>query len=218
MMEILLIRHGETDWNVQKRLQGHRDIPLNAKGLHQAAAVGQALARERLDAVVSSDLRRTMQTAQAIAAHHRLPLQLDAALRERCYGALEGLSYGEMRARHPELYALWRARDPQARYPVGDGRAERQAETLEEFSRRTLAALRNLAESHQRGRIAVVTHGGVLDCVYRAAKDIDLSRPRDFDIFNASVSRLSWNGRSWEIQAWCEVAHLQGLVLDEVDR
>jgi len=211
---MLLIRHGETDWNVEKRLQGHRDIPLNAKGSHQAAALGQALAGERLDAIVSSDLQRTMQTAQAIAAHHQLPLQLDAALRERCYGALEGLSYGEMRARHPEFYALWRARDPQARYPGGDNHAE----TLEEFSQRTLAAMRGLAERHRQGRIAVITHGGVLECVYRAAKGIDLSRPRDFDIFNASVSRLSWNGQGWEIHAWGEVAHLQGLVLDEVDR
>src|SRR5690349_6665287 len=117
MTEILLIRHGETAWNAARRLQGHLDIPLNDHGQRQAEAVARALQDTPIDAIYSSDLQRARATAQPLADAHDLALQLDAALRERCFGAFEGLIYEELEARFPVAYTQWRVRDPDARFP-----------------------------------------------------------------------------------------------------
>lgn len=212
--EILLIRHGETDWNVEKRLQGHLDIPLNAEGERQAAALGLALAQEPLDLIFASDLQRAAQTAQAIAAPRGMTIQIDADLRERCYGAFEGLRYVDISERYPDGYAAWRARDIDARYPMGRAHAE----TLREFSQRTIGAITRLAALHRHKKIAIVTHGGVLECAYRLANGVGLLPPRDFDIFNASINRLRWNGAALQVVQWADVAHLADLALDEVDK
>jgi probable phosphoglycerate mutase len=214
MTEILLIRHGETDWNVEKRLQGHIDIGLNGKGRWQAEALGMTLANEALDAVYASDLQRAVLTAQAIANYQGLTVQKDSLLRERCYGALEGMSYQEINQVYPDTYIAWRAREIHARYPAGDN----PAETLLEFSNRVVNAVIALADRHTSEKIAIVTHGGVLDCVHRAAAGQSLSVKRDFDIFNAGINRLLWDGRVLRIERWGEIAHLAEAALDELDR
>jgi probable phosphoglycerate mutase len=211
MTEILLIRHGETAWNAERRLQGQIDIPLNEEGQRQAAALARALADEAVDAIISSDLRRAHSTAQAVAEAVGLPLQTDAGLRERCFGAFEGLLYTEMEARYPEAYAQWRVRDPHARYPHG----ERKAETLAEFSQRAVAAVSRIADVHRGRRIVIVSHGGVLDCVYRTAHGMPITAPRDFDVLNASINRLSWNGDTLQVLRWSDSNHLLGS-LDEL--
>src|SRR4051812_37904247 len=164
MTEIFLIRHGETAWNAERRLQGHLDIPLNEEGERQAAALARALAGESVDMIVSSDLSRAASTARAVADVLGLPLQTDATLRERCFGAFEGLLYDELEARFPQAYAQWRVRDPHARYPDG----ERRAETFAEFAQRAVDAVTRIADMHRGKRILIVSHGGVLDAVYRA--------------------------------------------------
>lgn len=214
MTEILLIRHGETDWNVEKRLQGHIDISLNDKGRWQAKTLGSALVDEKLDAIYASDLKRAWTTAQAIAIHQELPVRKDARLRERCYGALEGMSYQEIKQTYPETYIAWRSREIHARYPCG----ESPAETLLEFSDRVVNAVIELAKQHPQQKIVIVTHGGVLDCVHRAAAGKSLSVVRDFDIFNAGINRLCWDGNALHITQWGEVAHLAEAALDETDR
>ena len=119
-MEILLIRHGETDWNRARRMQGHIDIPLNNEGLRQAKALGAALASEKLDAIYTSDLQRAKLTAQAVADIYQMPLIIDEQLRERCYGVFEGLKYREVAEQFPDEFALWQARDLHARFPAGE--------------------------------------------------------------------------------------------------
>jgi len=215
MTELILIRHGETAWNAEKRLQGHLDIPLNEEGLRQAAALGAALADEGLDAIVSSDLQRALQTAQAVADRAGLPVQVDRGLRERCFGAFEGLLYGEIGERYPEAHAAWKARDRHARYPAG----VHVAETLDEFFRRVVGTIERLVQGRGWRKVALVTHGGVLDCIYRAASDrIDFAAPRDFDILNASINRVRWTPQGMQILQWADVAHLSPAVLDEIDR
>jgi probable phosphoglycerate mutase len=202
MTEILLIRHGETDWNVEKRLQGHVDIVLNAEGKRQATALGRVL------------LQRAAQTAQAIAAPRGMAVHIEPALRERCYGALEGLRYSDINERYPDAYAAWCARDIDARYPMG----RNNAETLREFSQRAIGVIKRLATVHDNKKIAVVTHGGVLECVYRAASGVGLLPRRDFPIFNASINRIMWNATAMQISRWGDVAHLTHIALDEVDK
>lgn len=214
MTEILLIRHGETDWNTERRLQGHLDIALNAEGVRQAQALGQALRVEPLDAIFASDLSRARQTAEAIAAGRSMPVQIEPGLRERCYGAFEGLRHEDIRQRYPKAYAAWQARELDARMPHG----EQPGETLREFSARAVATLVGLVVARQWGRIAVVSHGGVLECICREARGLGWEKPRDFDIRNASINRLHWNGSSLSVLDWGEIAHLRQEALDEVDR
>ncbi|MBV8665791.1 MAG: histidine phosphatase family protein [Burkholderiaceae bacterium] len=215
MVEILLIRHGETDWNAEKRLQGHLDIELNAEGRRQAQALAEALRGEDLGAVFASDLQRARHTAAPLAAMRGLPVQIEPQLRERCYGAFEGLRYADIGERYPEAYQAMLAREPDARFPMGANRAE----TLREFSERSLTALgavvKRAVESAGLRRIAVVTHGGVLDCINRAARGLDLAQKRDFDIPNAGINRLSWKNGAMQIHQWADVAHLP-TALDEV--
>lgn len=214
MIEILLIRHGETDWNAEKRLQGHLDIGLNAEGERQARALGLALLDEPLGAIYASDLQRAKSTAQAIAVPRGMTVLIDAGLRERCYGAFEGLRHVDIGERYPQAFADWRAREIDARYPDGAN----QAETLREFSARVLRAINAIAVSGQHKKIAIVTHGGVLECVYREAKGIGYGSPRDFDILNASINRIVWNGDCLQVVGWSDVTHLVDPALDEVDK
>ena len=215
MIEILLIRHGETAWNAEKRLQGHLDIPLNAEGERQAAALGAALANEPLDAIFSSDLRRAMQTAQAVADVQGKTVSIDPGLRERCFGAFEGLQYHEIEARYPEAYAAWRARDRHARYPSG----KHVAETLDEFFNRVTGTVDRILRQGNYRKVAVVTHGGVLDCLYRAASErLDFTAPRDFEVLNASINRLRWTPEGMRVMQWADVTHLDPAVLDEIGR
>lgn len=215
MTEILLIRHGETAWNAQRRLQGHLDIPLNEVGVRQARALARSLDDEQLDAVFASDLQRARQTAQAIAEARGMTVTLDRGLRERCYGAFEGLLHTEVKDRYPEAYMAWKARDVDARFPPG----VHVAETTREFAQRTVSAILGIVAGGAYRRIAIVCHGGVLECAYRAAQDMDFGRPRDFDILNASINRFSSDGKSLRLLQWGDVKHLESLdaaALDEL--
>lgn len=217
VLDILLIRHGETAWNAERRLQGQLDVPLNAHGERQAAALTQGLAGEALDAVYCSDLQRTRQTASGLAATRGLPLQQDASLRERCYGGFEGLLYAELEARFPAEYAAWLAREPDAPFPAGAS----QGETLRAFAERAVTAVLRLAEAARRDglrRIAIVSHGGVLESVYREVHGLGHLPPRDFPIPNAGINRLRHDGTRLQIVGWAEVGHLERLAaLDEID-
>jgi probable phosphoglycerate mutase len=214
MTDILLIRHGETAWNRMRRMQGHIDIGLNDAGQRQAQSLARALQSERPSAIYASDLQRARNTAQAVADIHQLSVHIDIALRERCYGAFEGLMYDEISLQHPEAFALWQSRDPQARFPAG----EREAETLEEFHQRSVDVITRIAQQHPDQRIVIVTHGGVLDCLYRAAHDVPITSPRDFAILNAAINRLHWDGHKFRVLQWGDAAHIEAYGLDEIDR
>ena len=216
--EILLIRHGETAWNAGKRLQGHWDIALNAQGQMQADALGHALRAEPLAAIISSDLQRAQQTAQALAARQTQAgaqkVVSDAGLRERCYGAFEGLYYSDISQRYPAAFAAWQERDIDAIFPPG----ERAGESFRNFYARSVTAILHWARQYPGQKIALVAHGGVLECAYRAALGLPLSTPRDFPVLNASINRLRLDGDVLQLISWGEVAHLDHMALDEVDQ
>ena len=210
---ILLIRHGETAWNAMRRLQGHIDIPLNAEGERQAGALAGALAAESVDVIVSSDLQRARQTAQAVAEHYEgFEVQTDANLRERCYGVFEGMLYTEVEQQYPADFALWQARDIDAVMPPG----ERVAESFRQFYARATSAIREWAERHPGKTIAIVAHGGVLECAYREAVGMQLDSPRDFQVKNASINRFSFADGKLALTSWGEVEHLSLAAMDDV--
>jgi 2,3-bisphosphoglycerate-dependent phosphoglycerate mutase len=205
--QILFIRHGETDWNRIKRIQGHIDIPLADTGIEQARLLGQRFAREakegaRVDAIYSSDLQRAQQTAQPIADALALPLQLDAGLRERSYGAFQGYDSEQVAERFPDEYAHWQTRDP--------GFAPPEGESQRAFYHRVLHALEPIVAAHPDGRIVVVAHGGVLDCVHRFARGLALEAPRDYALLNTSMNVVDFDGGKATIVTWADVTHLGG--------
>lgn len=210
--QLILIRHGETAWNAERRLQGHIDIGLNGEGQRQADALAAALAGERLDAVIASDLQRALQTAQAVAGGRGLPVHQDAALRERCYGGFEGLLYAEIEQRFPSEFAAWQARDVDALMPHG----ARQAESFRQFYARSVGAILSWAALHPGQAIAIVAHGGVLECAYRAALGLPLETPRNFPVLNASINRFEVAGGALRLQSWGETTHLAPRALDEL--
>ena len=214
--QILFIRHGETDWNRIKRIQGHIDIPLAESGVAQAQQLGVRVAQEvqsgaRLDAIWSSDLLRAQQTAQPIAEAMGLPVQLTEGLRERNYGAFQGHDSDEIAERFPDEYAHWQTRDP--------GFAPPEGESQREFYHRVLHALEPILAMHPGGRIACVAHGGVLDCVYRFANGLALDAPRAWPLLNTSVNVVDFERGDYVTQArvvaWGDVAHLGGVSADD---
>ncbi|WP_144112085.1 histidine phosphatase family protein [Paraburkholderia sp. BCC1886] len=216
--QILFIRHGETEWNRIKRIQGHIDIPLATTGVEQAQRLAQRLAQEaqeaqdgemRLDGIYSSDLQRAQQTAQPIADALGLPLQLREALRERSYGAFQGLDSDEIAVRFPEPYAHWQTRDPDFAPPEG--------ESLRQFYERVVQAVRPLVAAHPGGRIACVAHGGVLDCVRRFAGKLPLDAPRDYALLNTSLNVVDFidDGSRAVIVSWADVSHLDAPSADD---
>lgn len=204
---LIAIRHGETAWNAETRLQGQIDIPLNVVGQRQAAALAPALRDEGLHGVYASDLGRAWQTAQALAGPLGLPLWADAGLRERGFGQLEGHTYAEIDAHWPELARRWRTREPGWAPPGG--------ESLQGFADRCIGTIDRLARAHPGQTIAVVCHGGVLDCLYRAATHVALDRPRSWDLGNAAINRLLHTPQGFSLIGWNDSAHLEGLTLDE---
>lgn len=210
--KIVLIRHGETAWNAERRLQGHIDIALNDEGERQAQALARALAGEHFDAIYASDLQRAFQTASAVAALQGMPVTADPALRERCYGGFEGLLYAEIERRYPRQFAAWQARDIDGDMPDG----VRVAETFRQFYARCVHAFTAIAARHPGQTLALVAHGGVLECAYRAALGLSLETPRDFPVRNASINRFAMQDGVLVLTSWGEIEHLRCDVLDEM--
>jgi probable phosphoglycerate mutase len=204
---VLAIRHGETEWNRDGRIQGHLDIALSATGRWQARRLGQALAEEAIAAVYASDLSRALETAQAVARGRDRPVVTDTGLRERGFGSFEGLSYAQIHARWPELGERWRRRDPAFGAPGG--------ETLESFYERSVATASRLAAGHPGETIALVAHGGVMDCLYRAASRVTLDAPRSWQLGNAAINRLLYTPQGFTLVGWADTGHLDGEALDE---
>ncbi len=197
---ICLVRHGETEWNAEGRVQGQVDIPLSAVGLAQAQAAAQALAQHDFSAVYSSDLMRVRQTAEPAVRRLALPLQLDAGLRERHYGIFERMLYTEVRSRYPEHYARFRDKDPAFDFETG--------ESLTGFFDRSVAAVRRIAERHAGEQTLVFTHGGVLDMIYRYANALGLSAAREFGTPNAGLNWIEIGSGRWQVVHWADVSHL----------
>ncbi len=200
---LIFIRHGETDWNRQQRFQGQIDVPLNALGHQQAARLAQRLAGEPPDAMISSDLLRTRETSAPLALAWGKSLRLDAGLREQHFGIFEGLDVPTIKAQHPALWARWLEHDGDFALPGG--------ENLVQFHRRVVDTVAVLAAAHAGQRIAIVTHGGVLDMLWRAAHGLPVSGLRDCEIPNTGINRLRWIEGSLSIDSWADAAHLDGL-------
>lgn len=201
---LLLIRHGETAWNAEHRIQGQLDIPLSPTGVWQAGRVAERLAGAPIDAVITSDLARAALTAAPLAAALGLPAQPDPRLRERSFGVFEGFTVEQIATRWPEAFVAWRARDPAWAMDGGESGAQ--------FIARVLAALHDLVVAYAGRTIAVVAHGGTLDVAYRFALDLAWDAPRRHVMTNAAINRMQATAPPLQLALldWGDVAHLAG--------
>ena len=197
---IVAIRHGETAWNKDTRLQGHLDIALNETGRWQAQRVAHALRDEPVAAIYSSDLQRAHHTAQAISQAVQCPVHTVRHLRERSFGHFEGKTWAELETDWPAQAQAWRQRVPDFA-PTG-------GETLLQLRARIEQALNELAARHIGEQIVLVAHGGVLDVLYRIATQLDLQAPRTWQLGNAAINRLLWTPQGTSLVGWGDVAHL----------
>lgn len=204
-----MVRHGETAWNAEKRIQGQQDIALNETGLAQAKAAAAGFSGLPVTALYSSDLLRARQTAECLAQTLGLTPQLLPEFRERRYGLFECLTYSEARLAHPEDYACFERRDASRALPGG-------GESLQALYRRVTLRLQALARQHGGETLVVVTHGGVLDVVNRFVRGGALEDPRDFIIPNAGFNWLLERQGQWQIEAWAVTAHLASGGRDEL--
>lgn len=197
---LIVIRHGETEWNREKRMQGTTDTQLSDVGRSQAQALGRRLAARSFGALYSSDLSRARDTALAIAEHTGIEVVTDPRLQERRFGIFEGLIAAEIIARYPEEHARFSSRDPDYEVPGG--------ESASSFARRCLGCLAEIADRHSGGEVVVVTHGLVLDALYRAANGLDHGAPRPQPLINASMNHFGYAAGAWRMERWGDVSHL----------
>jgi probable phosphoglycerate mutase len=207
--KICIVRHGETAWNAEKRIQGHIDIALDPLGLAQAEAAARWLSGHSVAALYSSDLQRAQQTAGCLGSTLGLTPVLLPAVRERRYGLFEGLTYAEARARHPAHYHAFEMREPDFALPEG-------GESLRQLYARVTACLGELVARHPGQTVILVTHGGVLDIINRFVRGNPLDRPRDFLIPNAGISWIVHAEGQWALELWGETSHLLAASRDEL--
>jgi 2,3-bisphosphoglycerate-dependent phosphoglycerate mutase len=201
---LCLVRHGETAWNIERRLQGHLDIPLNDAGQLQAQRTAARLAQYRFAALYSSDLARAWDTGKAAATQASPALEPAAlpALRERHYGAFQGLTYDEVQRRFEIDYTRFTARELDFALPGG-------GESLRAFAARVSGALGRIAERHAGTQVLIVTHGGVLDIAHRLAAGKTLEAARDFTIPNAALNWIAFDTGAWQLLEWADQRHLK---------
>ena len=198
--QVFLIRHGETDWNADARIQGHTDIALNARGHAQARALARALHGQDIDAIYASDLTRARETAAPLATQVGLAPRLHAGLRERAFGQFEGSSFAQLQLTHPQACERWRRRDPDFAAPGG--------ERLDDFSARVTRTVLGIAAGHPGQVLVVVTHGGALDCLYRHATGQALDAARTWELRNAAINRVLVVDGRMTLVGWNDASHL----------
>jgi probable phosphoglycerate mutase len=201
MTQVFTIRHGETPWNAEGRLQGHANIPLAPKGLAQAKALAQSLKDHEFTAIYSSDLDRAFQTAECIALHHNIPIKIDARLREKNLGVFQSLTRPEISQHYPEEFEKYQSNNPD--YQVPQGESNRQ------FYQRCIDCFDEIAIRHMGEKVLVVAHGGVLGNLFKYTVGIPLEMPRRFELLNTSLNIFTHKQETWILESWGNLSHLQ---------
>jgi len=198
--EIILIRHGETEWNSQQRMQGHSNSDLSSVGQAQIQALGLWMKNEPIDHIYSSDSLRAKQTAEAITQFSGHELKIDLRLREKNLGVFEGLTSEEARERHPEVFRLFKTAG--SKYVIDEG------ESTQQLQDRALEIVNEIRIKHQEERVLLVTHGGFIRVVMKHSLGLSLETLTRFLIRNTGVFRLVWEDK-WIVSQMGGVSHLE---------
>jgi probable phosphoglycerate mutase len=207
--EITIVRHGETIWNVEQRIQGQHNSKLTKNGILQAELVANALAKREFDVLISSDLERAVETARIINTKLLLPHECNSNLRERSFGILEGKTLTEIKEQFPNEYSSYKARDPKFIIPEG--------ESIEQLFSRVTSEMKDIAHKFCNRRVLIVSHGLVLEMMMYKTFSIELDKPRGFSINNSSISSFYIDEDNWFLKEWGVIEHLVSLnVLTEL--
>jgi len=198
--EIILIRHGETEWNSQQRMQGHSNSDLSSVGQAQIQALGQWMKNVPFDHIYSSDSLRAKQTAEAITQFSGHELKIDLRLREKNLGVFEGLTSEEARERHPEVFRLFKTAG--SKYVIDEG------ESTQQLQDRALEIVDEIRIKHPEKRVLLVTHGGFVRVLMKHILGLSLDTPTRFLIKNTGLFRLIWEDK-WMVSQMGGVAHLE---------
>ncbi|MEZ5672465.1 MAG: histidine phosphatase family protein [Thiotrichaceae bacterium] len=197
--KLIVIRHGETTWNLDGRYQGHADSPLTERGIAQAEAVGKRMKKQPFDVLYSSDLTRAYRTAQCIAIEAGQEIKIDTQLRERNLGIFQGMCKGEFVQQHPEIYAKYQANLLDYVIPQG--------ESFRQCYQRSIQCFEILAQRHTGATVVAVTHGGILANLLKHVLNIPLQAPRNFHVWNASLNIFSYDQHVWTLESWGDRCH-----------
>lgn len=200
-MRLLIARHGQTNLNLDYRYQGFTDAPLNKTGMKQADQLAKRLIDEKLEAIYSSDLMRSVQTAERIVENNQLQINKDERLREISFGEWEGMSYQEMQTKNPHLLESWMNDPANISPPSG--------ETLIQFAERVKPAMDEMKIQHEDQTVLMVTHGGVIRVLLCLSLGIDLNRHMQFESATGSVSELSFYKEHVSLKLFNSVSHLE---------
>ena len=208
---ICFVRHGETNWNAERRMQGHIDIPLNANGISQAERLANALIRVKhsFDVIYSSDLERALHTANAVARALSLDVQITPRLRERNVGKLQGLLLAEAPVLLPEIWQRHIARELD--HDLGGG------ESIRTFHQRMQDILELFLNEHRGQSVLAVSHGGSLDMIYRIVTQQALDAERVAVVPNTSLNWITHDGSTWSVECWADTSHLSESALDDIE-
>lgn len=210
MLKLYLIRHGETDWNADGRIQGHSDIELNARGLEQARRLAARMPDEgEFHALYASPLKRALRTAEMIGSALNLPVTLDARLLERSLGMLEGLTMSDIREKFPDVHRAWHDGGPRP-HIIGE-------ETRESFVLRATEFIHDIRAKHHDGRVLAITHGGTINMLLMVALNLDIERPLPFYIDNASINVVQWGERGARLRVLNDAYHLNPMRVTRPD-
>ncbi len=207
--EITIIRHGETMWNVQKRIQGQRNSSLSENGITQAELVAEALAKREFDVLISSDLERAVETAKIINKQLSLTHKYNLNLRERSFGIFEGKNFAEIEEKYPEEFRRYKERNPEFVVPGG--------ESIEQMYDRVTSEIEAIARKFKDQKVLIVSHGLVLEMMMYKTFNLKLDEPRSFSINNSSISSFYIDEDNWFLKEWGVIEHLVSLnVLTEL--
>jgi broad specificity phosphatase PhoE len=205
-MQVFLLRHGETDWNFERRCQGTTDLDLNGTGVRQAEAAASYLSKETIHAVYSSDLKRAILTADFISRPHDLKVTVDGDFRELHHGELEGLTFSEIRTSYPDFIRIWKNKPAELPLPGG--------ERLVDVERRVWKGLKRIQQSHlSHETVVVVSHNFPILAVLCGITGTPLDRYRSFHIDPCGLNHLSYDSTNgWRINRINKTSYLSHCV------
>ena len=197
---LLLIRHAQTEWNIQRRFQGHGDSPITEEGQEQLKRLKSRLAGLEFDVVYSSDLRRTIETSQMLSGKQKVE---EPRLRERGVGILEGLNLEQIMAEHAEAFRAFRSGDKDHQIEGG--------ESLQIALNRAWTFLEEMPEKHPGAELAADSHAGLIRLICKQILGLALDAPNFFQIPNTSLTQLVFSpkDRSWSLECLADTTHLQ---------
>jgi broad specificity phosphatase PhoE len=202
-MRLILVRHGETEWNRQSRIIGHTEIALNETGRRQAALLAQALRNEKVSAIYASPLQRTRETAAEISRVLGVKVEFNDALKEIAAGDIDGLTFEEVAERYGDFFKLWMMGDPALRLPGG--------ESFMDLRDRTWPALQRIVGAHNDGDVIVVSHTLAIMSIVASALGMDIADFRRIRLNVASISVLEFKDRNVSLLLFNDTCHWKGL-------